>query len=386
MAPGALAHFGIGFVDQQRVRARARLPHRGRGDGGPARRGGRDSLAEGVAAPRAPDLAVRRAADGLPRSRVSTGGQAASRSAPALPGAVERVEPGQARPRLRRARRSAPPPPRWPGRGDRRPAAAPPASGTPRSPAGSWSRRPCPVSASVCSVQLPIPGIRRSRAPASLVVADPRGPPGRTATSRAARPSASARPSVRSNDCSRAGACAAMTAAGGESAQPGVRAAAAERARRSAAGSPPPARTRSAARRSPTRAPRTESGRPGHAEPRVGADARGRSAGRSGTARRTAAGPGRCPARRASAVSPTRPPRRVSARAPNRTRSGPHLGHADGDRLIPAVQQPVQHAAADAGDPVQSGPSRQAERPPGTNLEPDLEGVAVAHSPGFAIR
>ena len=91
-----------------------------------------------------------------------------------------------------------------------------------RSPAGSWSRRPWPRIASICTVHEPIPGIVRSRRqPRSCSAGSSASRSTRPdATSRAARRSATARPSVRSNDASSAGAWAAIVAAAGLSRRP----------------------------------------------------------------------------------------------------------------------------------------------------------------------
>ena len=186
-----------------------------------------------------------------------------------------------------------------------------------------------PCSASISTVQGPMPGIARSRRqPRSW-----RGSSRSTrplATSRAARSIVIARDPARSKDCSNAGAVPASASGVGRSprrlsppSQPVQR-----RPSRPTAGarSPPRARIRSAARRPPTRAPRTDRA----AVPRAATVVCGSSARSSGS---------RCESVSGRASGPHRPPgakrirgnavkRRLplAARAPSSTRSGAGLG------------------------------------------------------------
>ena len=90
---------------------------------------------------------------------------------------------------------------------------------SPRSPAGSWSCLPCPVSARISTVHGPIPGIarRRRQAPSCPGSARSTRP---AATSRAAISSVMARDSERSSERSSAGGAPARAAAEGRSLSP----------------------------------------------------------------------------------------------------------------------------------------------------------------------
>ena len=181
--------------------------------------------------------------------------------------------------------------------------------------------------------------------------------------------SASARPAERSKDSSSAGAGAASTAALGKSRS----ALAGHRGRagaRSAARSRPRARTRSAARRSPRRAPRTA---PGARRPQPGARRTARrSADRSGSARGTRAGRRRCRARSASARARLR--RRVSAaQAPIRTRRGPPARRA----RAPAARRRAAGARARRRAPAsrrRAAVRAAAAAASAAQLEPQLDG------------
>src|SRR5207302_8051334 len=94
------------------------------------------------------------------------------------------------------------------------------------------------------------------------------------------------------------------------------------------------------------------------------------------------------------AEGPAHPLDRVPGRVPAVRLSaeqhtiGGELGHAHEHGLSVDVHQPMQDPASDAGQAIETAPARQAENPPGLDLEPQLQATRwpLVHSLGLPIR
>ena len=299
-------------------------------------------------------------------SAASAGAKRAELPPPPPPPTAQRRARPRARPTPRRGRRTrAPAAPRRPRADRRRDSSRPTSFSRFRSPAGTWSWRPCPCSASISTVHEPMPGIARSRRqPCSWRSADRSTRP--RATSRAARTSVSARQPARSKDCSSAGEVPARRSAAGRSRERAVPAVPADPAAAQRGDDPPLDRGRSLvldqlladrqherleglrapSRPAATAARRTE-------RPISGSRAKRRRNGRWSSSR---------PSAKRIRAMPWRAASREGARAPSSTRSAPGCGDAHEHGLLAVVEQALEHAAAAAQHPVHAVAARQPER------------------------